>query len=121
MFYEYNQNNSGGSFDFDASMGITHHVIIEANSPEEANHKAEDIGLYFDGCDKGLDCPCCGDRWYPMWREEAGDPVPSIYGTPLSEYVVDYSFFLWMGNDPECFVHYSDGRVEAFTPSVKGE
>ena len=25
-FYEYHQNNSGGSFDFDKTMGLTHYA-----------------------------------------------------------------------------------------------
>jgi hypothetical protein len=27
MFYHFDQNNSGGLFDFDEADGITHHVI----------------------------------------------------------------------------------------------
>lgn len=63
MFYHFSQNNSGGSFDFDKNDGITHHVVIEAVSAESANKKLQDIGGYFDGCDTGRDCSCCGDRW----------------------------------------------------------
>jgi len=22
------------------------------------------MGVYFDGVDKGMDCPCCGNRWH---------------------------------------------------------
>ncbi len=58
-FYQYMQNNSGGSFD--AHFG--HSVYIEAESPSHADYRAETIGIYFDGCDGGRDCPCCGDRW----------------------------------------------------------
>ena len=29
----------------------------------EANTKACDIGIYFDGVANGADCECCGDRW----------------------------------------------------------
>lgn len=120
MFYEFNQNNSGGSFVFDGDAGITHFVIIEAESVEAACERAEGIGIYFDGCDDGRDCPCCGDRWYRPWSNE-GDSEPMLYDTPLSEYVVDFPFFLWMAPNPEVFVHYADGRVEGFTPPVKGE
>ncbi len=66
MFYHYSQNNSGGSFEFDKKRGITHHVVIEADSPSHANERAESIGLYFNGCENDRDCPCCGDRWYPV-------------------------------------------------------
>jgi len=60
-FYEFNQNNSGGSFTVNDK--VCHRVIIQAHSPSEARQKALDIGIYFDGCALGLDCSCCGDRW----------------------------------------------------------
>ena len=55
-YYEYSQNNSGGSF---TKPAIT--VFIEADSPEAADVVAVKNGLYFDG---DGDCECCGDRWY---------------------------------------------------------
>ena len=77
MFYHYSQNNSGGSFDFDKKAGITHHVVIEAESAEAADRKAESIGLYFDG--EG-DCPCCGERWSTCWPDEVeADFAPEKY------------------------------------------
>jgi hypothetical protein len=60
MFYHFCQNNSGGSFRYNDALGITEHVVIEANSADEANEKAEQIDLYFDGCLFGDDCSCCG-------------------------------------------------------------
>ena len=57
MFYTYRQNNSGGTFVYDESAGISVNVIIEANSREQAKRRAEQIGLYFDG---QMDCDCCG-------------------------------------------------------------
>ena len=77
MFYHYSQNNSGGSFDFDKEKGITHHVVIEAESASLADRRAESIGLYFDG--EG-DCPCCGNRWSEAYE---GTDVPSVYDLPL--------------------------------------
>lgn len=63
MFYEFSQNNSGGSFVVNDS--VCHRLIIEADNEEDAISKAEDLGCYWDGVSKGIDCPCCGDRWYP--------------------------------------------------------
>jgi hypothetical protein len=111
-FFEYNQNNSGGGFDYDGDAGITHHVIVEADDAEHADYRAERIGLYFDG--EG-DCSCCGDRWYAAsngWNDDAGDPVPSIYGTPVSDY--DFGFRWMKGDRPEAYVHYLDGRVQGY-------
>jgi hypothetical protein len=61
-FYEFNQNNTGGSFATDSE--VCHRLLIEANSEDEAILKAESMGVYFNGVDEGMDCPCCGDRWY---------------------------------------------------------
>ena len=61
-FYEFAQNNSGGHFDVDEN--ICHRIIIEAENEQNAIEKAEQLGCYWNGVEKGLDCPCCGDRWY---------------------------------------------------------
>ena len=60
MFYTFKQNNSGGSFVIDDKVDV--YVVIEANSSTHANERAVDIGIYFDGCYRGRDCSCCGDR-----------------------------------------------------------
>lgn len=81
-YYTFNQNNSGGHFDIDES--VAEYVIIQAYSAEDANERAEKIGIYFYGVDSGMDCPCCGDRWYHV-SERDGYSVPSIYGVPLQD------------------------------------
>ena len=117
-FYTYNQNNSGGgNWDFDPDAGISAFVIVEANTPADADHKAESIGLYFDGCDSGRDCDCCGDRWYRAWSD--GDAIPTVYGkdvfTASGERCVFAHYF---PDDPQVFVHYADGTVRsAMTPA----
>lgn len=110
-FWHFSQNNSGGSFDFSESEGITHHVVIEAESAEDANVKAIQKGLYFDGCDTGQDCPCCGDRWHRQWDSNAGDKLPSIYGQPLG---TEGGGHEWMKPGKETAVHFADGRIEWF-------
>ena len=77
-FYEFYQNNSGGYFD--TSMPLC--LWVEASSAEEACAIAEEHGVYFDGVDKGIDCECCGDRWYsplsfqhPKTREEVDELI----------------------------------------------
>lgn len=60
-WYLFDQNNSGGSFVVNDK--VCHRLFIEANTPEEAISKAEDLGCYWDGVAHGMDCPCCGDRW----------------------------------------------------------
>jgi hypothetical protein len=78
-FFTYYQNNSGGGFDYDEDRGIAHYVIVEADDADEANKLAESHGLYFDGCDDGRDCDCCGDRWYRASDHNASD-LPEVYG-----------------------------------------
>lgn len=94
--YHFRQNNSGGSFDCD--LILCQSVIIEAESAEEANAKAIQLGIYFDGVDEGGDCECCGDRWYRANDDDViTDPnaVRSIAWT-----------------SPVARVFYADGRVE---------
>lgn len=77
MWYNFSQNNSGGSFRIYPSEGIGPEVWIEANSAEEANERGESIGMYWNGCLDGRDCSCCGDRWYRTYDD--GDEVPEIH------------------------------------------
>lgn len=83
-FFEFHQNNSGGAFKPPAI-----NVIIEADNANEANEKALWHGIYFDGCAYGLDCSCCGDRWYPQWDDD-GTEAPSHYSTPVDQYVREF-------------------------------
>lgn len=60
--WRFTQNNSGGIFHVDENVTIC--VYVEAESPEQASSYAQSrAGIYFNGCDAGRDCSCCGDRW----------------------------------------------------------
>lgn len=107
-FFCYGQNNSGGSFDYDEKAGITHHVVIEATSSKDANERAANIGLYFNGCADGRDCDCCGDRWCSQDEDTGGNESPSVYGTPIAE----FDGMAWMMPGKEIAVHFADGRIE---------
>lgn len=100
-FYTFSQNNSGGTFDVDEKRGIAETVIVEAYSADEANSRAEQIGLYFDG--EG-DCPCCGNRWTACYSDNEGTDVPSFYGTPIEQLEPS-----WYRN--RFFIHMLDGSV----------
>lgn len=108
MFFDFRQNNSGGGFDIDTERGISVHVIVEARDADEANDRAERIGLYFDGAG---DCSCCGNRWSAAWSGD-GDEVPSVYGTPVQD--ATFEPFKWAGTDPEAYVHFADGTVQGY-------
>lgn len=111
MFFDYNQNNSGGSFDYDDEAGITETVIIEASNASDANRRAGAIGIYFNGCEDGRDCDCCGDRWYPAWGD--GDERPSVYWRPVEE-VPPKRSFVGRADGPCVYVHYADGTIKGF-------
>ncbi|MCI4129405.1 DUF7296 family protein [Bacillus haynesii] len=86
-FYNYDQNNSGGYFEVNEK--VCHRLFIEADSREEADDIAESLGVYWDGIEKGLDCPCCGDRWQSASKvgleainDEGWDAI--VYGSSSS-------------------------------------
>ncbi|MBR7654821.1 hypothetical protein KCX83_21225 [Brucella oryzae] len=111
-FWTFNQNNSGGSFDFDEDAGITHFTIVEAKDMQHAISRAKEIGIYFDGCDAGIDCPCCGDRWYEPWKDD-GDEAPTVYGQNVREnggYA--NSIGGWMQDGKEICIHPLTGPLE---------
>jgi hypothetical protein len=100
-FFNFYQNNSGGSFKIDAVRGISYVVVIEADSADEANERAEEIGLYFHGVQDGRDCDCCGDRWARASEHDAED-------TPTEGYC-----------DDEHYIHYKDGRIVLYVPTPR--
>lgn len=113
MFYTYVQNNSYGVFDVDDN--VKHYVIIEADSAKEADKKARNLGIYFNGVENDIDCPCCGDRW-----DKADDPdfgingteKPEIYGQSVLEFIKEREKWIWK---EEAIVYYKDGKVEVFS------
>lgn len=101
-YFTFRQNNSGGSFDVDENVGVT--VVIQAKDAFDANRRAKKIGIYFGG--RG-DCPCCGDRWYSLGEDEKGDDVPSQYGTPIGDTIVEGGSYF----DTSIRIHRMDGSV----------
>lgn len=115
MFFTFGQNNSGGTFDIDHN--VAHFVIIEADNADEANSIAESKGIYFDGCDLGQDCDCCGDRWYRQWKDDNGSVEPGIYGQNPQTY---RCMFTPLGK-PYCHIYYKDGLKRSFIAVTPGE
>ena len=98
-FFTFDQNNSGGSFDEDKDAGIGYRVCIEAVDADHARVRAENIGLYFNGCETGQDCDCCGDRWSDYLDD--GEEGPTNYGGPIKG-----------GWGISSFIHYLDGTIQ---------
>jgi hypothetical protein len=112
QFFLFRQNNSGGSFD--VNDAVAHSVIIEAYSVKDANARAEDVGIYFNGCDTGADCFCCGDRWYEA-QDHDGTDTPLIYGEPPETH---REMFVKEGQ-PVCHVYRLDGSKTTYRKPVK--
>ena len=86
-FFEYYQNNTGGSFLEDDK--VCQRVVVEAKNSAIANTIAENLGIYFDGCADGTDCSCCGDRWYKQ-DDSDGIRLPYRYGNEIFKLPSEY-------------------------------
>lgn len=76
-YWSFRQNNSGGVF-----HGPAVNVVVKADDAAHANLIASGIsGVYFDGCENDVDCPCCGDRWYRAgaWEKSGDKPSDTVY------------------------------------------
>jgi len=118
-FYMFSQNNSGGTFAVDDRL--CHRVVIQALTEEEAVSKAEDLGCYWDGCDNGIDCNCCGDRWYKSPEEVKLPMKKSTYHSQIKT-VKEYCQYLadsYGWTTPDSRIFYKSGKVvEIFKPVV---
>lgn len=72
-FYTFDQGNPSGYFINDDK--VAEYVIIHACTAQEANDIAEDLGIYFDGIRKKVDCECCNDRWYRVTEMDGRDTI----------------------------------------------
>ena len=69
-WFNYIQNNTGGRWDKYVK------IYVEAIDYKHANSivtELDEVDVYFDGCDLGIDCSCCGDRWYPNSEWDTGE------------------------------------------------
>lgn len=106
MFFNFNQNNSGGYFVEDLDKGVCEEIIIEADSVEAAVDKLYRIGSDVDGFHNY--CSCCGERWNDWIDDDEGTEEPEIYGEPVGR--VKAGPF-----SEKAFVHYADGSFKLFT------
>jgi hypothetical protein len=75
-YFLFRQNNSFGTYNVDKNLA--EYVVIEAKSVNDSNKRAENIGIYFDGCRDNIDCSCCGDRWYICCFADAYDSIIDV-------------------------------------------
>lgn len=109
-WYAWNQNNSGG--EFHVNDNVAHRLFIEAYSEEEADRKAQDLGVYYNGVDDGFDCDCCGDRWYSPEKLE----FPINWGGPVFNNIHEYAGYMadnYGWTEPDGYLYYYDGMKAA--------
>ncbi len=58
--YSFRQNNSGGYY----CQPAKHIIVKDARDEDHAHEIALGAGMYTNGVAAGMDCSCCGDRWY---------------------------------------------------------
>ena len=111
-WYEISQNNSGGSFDVDDKL--CHRLFIQAPSEARALGIAEELGVYWNGCETGRDCSCCGDRWseymekitFPVTDYEPDGPFKTI--EEYAQHLADK--YGW--TQPDARLFFADGMVK---------
>lgn len=102
-YYTYIQNNSGGYY-----VGPVV-VVVRANTAAEANQKAMEHELYFDG---NGDCPCCGRRWDNA-LEDDGCEEPYIYDCKIKVPDLEAKY--------DSFIEHVDHDGDAYIFGYKGE
>ena len=107
-WYTFEQNNSSGMY-----VPPAIYLIIEARTRDDAIIKATNEGVYFRGVEMGVDCDCCGDRWFLPYDYT---DEPDIYGALPCDYLKETeSFFSGLYSFdkslPAVMLIYEDGTV----------
>lgn len=71
-------------------------------------HKAQGIGIYFDGCADNKDCECCGDRWWKSSSFTAEEAVEDINAIACLYTIREDGTYL--GMPYTLHVYFADGR-----------
>lgn len=108
-FYTFYQNRINGcGYEVDEEEHTSRYVIIEADSADDANQRARQIGMAWDG------------RW-PKVGEASSDDTPSVFSEPVGtlEQPPDRFNIATELDKPLITIHYQDGHIETFTPRVR--
>lgn len=84
LWYEFDQNNSGGYFERDDFVSDL--VYVQAMNPQQAEEMMREL---IDKADAWNYCDCCGVRW-SFW-DVKGFNEPTRYGKPVTGGVDLYS------------------------------
>ena len=104
LWYEFDQNNSGGYYEQDDLVAAV--VYVQAMNARQANEIFDELSSHArDFCD------CCGERWSYVDHSD-GFEEPTRYGVPLSKELPNL-----YGRDSYLLCHGLNGR----TLKVHGE
>lgn len=111
MFWLYEQTNNGGEIIRDHRLAP--YVIIEAESIDTVDERAQEAGLYFDYYDPirdEIDCDCCDPRW---------DYMKTYLGKEtLKEHLIDILPVKSKEDDDSgvlCHVYFLDGKKISYS------
>lgn len=106
MLFLFRQINSGGSFI--TNNDVARFVVIESTSKKKAFKKAKEVGLYFNGCEKGIDCSCCGDRWDRcVVYDSLWDVITSLWTL--------FHYSAWLEDDQIALIVYLEYEKQIYT------
>ncbi len=119
-WFKFDQNNSFGVFEVNDK--VCHNIFIEAENYKEARKKALSLGIYFNGVYKGIDCPCCGDRWsdyeYVVKLPKlVNEYIPTHNNECIKKEITtieDYAQFLadyYGWTKPDARIYYANGKI----------
>lgn len=111
-FFEFSQNNSFGRWDINENL--CQEVYIEAKDFREANDIAESKGIYFNGVDDGIDCPCFGNRWSTVDESDSIEFPNTDWGivtASIEEYVRESLKYGFVFTTPYARIFYKSGEV----------
>lgn len=107
LWYEYDQNNSGGYFERDDFVADV--VYVQARSAREAESIIREL---IDGADAWNFCDCCGERWY---LDTEGYENPTRYGENVLETGIQFfsknGYALFHGLNGRTLKLNADGSV----------
>jgi len=98
-FFRFRQNNSGGVFVVNDK--VAHSVVVEAHSPQHANHRAKEMGMF----DMSF-CECCGPRFSKAFNSEEG--------FDSADEAVSQSRHTTFRSKDSVVVHFTDGTTKRF-------
>lgn len=108
-FFTFDQNNTGGRFLDNMPLFL----IVEAIDSFQADDIAINNGVYFNGCEIGLDCECCGDRWTESSNNDSSE-TPNIYGNPVEQFKSQWGNYV-------AKVIYLNGTVKEYKTDKSNE